>query len=638
MLDKVQSPADLKGLSQETLEEICGEIRSMVAEVCSRNGGHFAPALGVVELTVALHFVLNTPHDKIVWDVGHQSYPHKLLTGRVKEFSTLRQLDGISGFPRRDESPYDTFGVGHASTSISAALGMALARDQKDEKHRVVAVCGDGAMTGGLCFEALNNLGYLAPDMLVILNDNKMSISPNIGAMSRYFNQIVTTDLYNKSKATAENIINRVPAFGKKMVEFSQRLERSIKGLIIPEETFFEKMGIRYLGPVDGHDLKTLIEILNQVKDLKGPILLHVKTVKGKGYPYSESDPEAWHSNSDFVVSTGEKMNGRSVVPVSNVPPPTYTEVFGKTLSALAGVDGRIVAITAAMGKGTGLDIFGEAHPERLFDVGIAEAHAVCSAAGMACEGLRPVVAIYSSFYQRAIDQIIHDVALQKLPVTFALDRAGLVGDDGPTHHGVFDLSFLRMIPDLVVMAPRDEREFQRMIVTAAQYEGPIAYRYPRSRGLGLPLESDIQKVHPIRIGQGEIIREPGSGEEKNVAFLTIGTIATNALRAAELLEEQGFGAAVVDMRFVKPLDRGLLTQIAHEYDLLVTVEENVRAGGFGSAIREALEEIDFHKSILTLGIPDRFVEHGPIPELLKRVNLDAISIADRVKEVLARV
>ncbi|MFP4381652.1 MAG: 1-deoxy-D-xylulose-5-phosphate synthase [Candidatus Sumerlaeia bacterium] len=637
-LEKIKSPEDLRGLRYETLEEICSEIRETVAEVCSCNGGHFAPSLGVVELTVALHRVMDTPKDRLVWDVGHQSYPHKLLTGRFEQFPTLRQMGGLSGFPKRDESPYDTFGVGHASTAISAATGMALARDQQGEDYRVIAVCGDGAMTGGLCYEALNNLGYIGPDMLIILNDNKMSISPNIGAMSHYFNQIVTTDLYNKSKATAETLINRVPAFGKKMVDFSQRLERSIKNLIIPEETVFEKMGIRYLGPVDGHDLKTLIDILNHIKDLKGPILLHVKTVKGKGYPYSENDPEKWHSGADFIISTGEQAIGENQAAPKKHVAPSYTDVFGTTLAKLADKDERIVGITAAMATGTGLDLFAEKHPKRLYDVGIAESHAVCCAAGMACDGLKPVVAIYSSFYQRAYDQIIHDVALQKLPVTFALDRAGLVGHDGPTHHGVFDLSFLRVVPDLVVMAPRDEQEMQRMMKTAAEYDGPIAYRYPRSRGWGLPLEDDADKIQTIPIGQAEIIREPGSGEEKNVAFLSIGTMAYQAHQAADMLQEQGFGAAVVDMRFVKPLDREMLTRIASEYELIVTLEENVRAGGFGSAVREALEEIDFHKSVLTIGIPDAFIEHGPIPELFKKAGLDAISIADRTKQMLATV
>ena len=634
LLDSIQSPQDLKGLRLETLQVLAAEIRQTIARTCSSNGGHFAPSLGVVELTIALLYSLDTPADKIVWDVGHQTYPYKLLTGRAREFHTLRQLGGLSGFPKREESPYDAFGTGHASTSISAALGMALARDRRQENYRVVAVCGDGAMTGGLCYEALNNLGYLRPDMLIILNDNRMSISPNIGAMSRYFNQLITTGLYNRSKETAEDLITRVPAVGKRVVGFSQRLERSIKNLILPEETIFEKMGIRYLGPVDGHDLRLLIDTLEHIRDLKGPILLHVKTVKGKGYPYSESDPERWHSGADFEVSTGEKVENGKTPGKPAARPPTYTEVFSRTLVDLAETDERIVAITAAMEVGTGLDRFGERFPDRLFDVGIAESHAVCCAAGMACEGLRPVVAIYSSFLQRAFDQIIHDVALQNLPVTFALDRAGIVGDDGPTHHGVFDLSYLRMIPGMVIMAPRDEQQLRRMMATAATYDkGPIAYRYPRGRAAGVSLE---EPVRPIPIGTGEILREPWNASEKRAAILSIGTIAANALAAADLLAAAGIGAAVADMRFVKPLDRELLARLAQEYELLVTLEENVVSGGFGSGVNEALGEMGQAKTALILGIPDQWVEQGPCSELLQRCGLDPESIAARIRAALA--
>lgn len=630
-LDKIASPQDLRGFKLETLHELAAEIRHVVADVCSKNGGHFAPALGVVELTIALHYVLECPKDKIVWDVGHQAYPHKLLTGRAKDFHTLRQLNGISGFPRREESPYDAFGVGHASTALSAALGMALARDQKGEDYRVVAVCGDGAMTGGLCYEALNNLGYQRPDMLIILNDNKMSISPNIGAMSHYLNQILTTEIYNKSKATVEDWLNRVPALGKRVVDFSQRVERNIKDLIVPEETVFEKMGIRYLGPVNGHSLPEMIEVLQNIADLKGPILLHVKTVKGKGYKYSESDPENWHSGADFEIQTGRKYSAVTKPEKTKPLPPTFTEAFSIALTDLARDRKDIVAITAAMAKGTGLDRFQEKYPDRLFDVGIAEEHAVTCAAGMACDGLKPVVAIYSSFLQRSFDQIIHDVALQKLPVVFALDRAGLVGDDGPTHHGVFDLSFLRIIPGMVVMAPRNEAELSRMVATALEYnDGPIALRYPRRRGDGAIVQSPYD---PLPIGKGEILREPWSQQEKNVAMLSIGSLAETALQAADLLQKAGIGCGVADMRFVKPLDRDLIDQLAGEYEMLVTLEENVVAGGFGSAVCEALSGHRVLPQVLNIGIPDQWVQHGSQPELLKACGLDAESIRDQVKQ-----
>jgi 1-deoxy-D-xylulose-5-phosphate synthase len=687
-LKKIHSPADLKGLRVETLRQLASEIRGVIADTCSANGGHFAPSLGVVELTLALHSVFDAPRDKIVWDVGHQAYPHKLLTGRLDRFHTLRTLGGISGFPRRDESPCDAFGVGHASTAISAALGMALARDLRGEHYRVVAVCGDGAMTGGLCYEALNNLGYQKPNMLVVLNDNEMSISANIGAMARYFNQFITTGAYNRFKDRVRTQVRRLPWVGETLVRITHKLEGSIKNLILPQETIFEKMGIRYIGPVDGHDLPELLNVLAHVRDLTGPVLLHVKTVKGKGYAYSESEPERWHSNRDFDVATGEKVaptegpSAEPPAPGGPAAPPTYTEVFGRTLVEMAERDRRIVAITAAMPAGTGLTAFARRYGPRFFDVGIAEEHAVCCAAGMASEGMRPVVAIYSTFLQRAFDQIVHDVALQSLPVTFAIDRAGVVGDDGPTHHGVFDLSYLRMIPGMVVMAPRDEAELRRMMATAAAHEsGPIAYRYPRSRGVGVSLEGPAK---PLEIGRGELLREPSEGLRRDVAILTIGTMAASALGAAALLEAEGLGVAVADMRFVKPLDQDLLERLAGEYGLLVTVEENVVSGGFGSAVAEALAAsglapqglvtsdsgasertasalatsafvnsglVDSQLTtsisatsesapsgrfvlppVLTLGLPDAWLEQGPIGELLSRCGLDAPGIAASIR------
>lgn len=627
-LNKIESPEDLRGLRLEALKDLAKEIRHVIAQACSMNGGHFAPSLGVVELTIALHYVMNAPEDKIVWDVGHQAYPHKLLTGRASRFHTLRQMNGISGFPKREESPYDAFGAGHASTSISAALGMAMARDQRGEHYRVIAVTGDGAMTGGLCYEGLNNLGYLGTDMLIILNDNEMSISPNIGAMSRYFNQLITTSLYNRSREAAHELIKKVGPVGKKVLDLGHRIEGSIKNLIVPD-TIFEKMGIRYLGPIDGHNLSELIETLQNVRELKGPILLHVKTMKGKGYKYSELDPERWHSGSDFEIDTGVRM-ANDDAPAPDPAIPTYTEIFSRTLIELARADNRIVAITAAMPTGTGLSRFAKAFPTRCVDVGIAESHAVCCAAGMACQGLRPVVTIYSSFLQRAFDQIIHDVALQKLPVTFAIDRAGLVGEDGPTHHGVFDLSYLRMIPDMVVMAPRDEQQLRAMMLTASTYDGgPIAYRYPRGEAMGVLLDNPIV---PVEIGRGEILLESGGGNGPRVAILTLGPPAAAALSAARTLANENFGVSVTDMRFLKPLDLALLEKVTAEADLVVTVEENVIAGGFGSAVGEALSALGITKHIIMLGVPDRWVEQGPVSTLLALCGIDAEGIARSVR------
>ena len=639
-LGKIRSPEDLKGLSIEALEELAREIRQVIAQTCSRNGGHFAPSLGAVELTIALHRVFSAPRDKIVWDVGHQAYAHKLLTGRADEFHTLRLLDGLSGFPRREESPYDCFGVGHASTAVSAALGMAIARDQRGDDYRVVAVCGDGAMTGGLCYEALNNLGYRGADMLIVLNDNAMSIAPNIGAIARHFHHLVTADFYNKSKRTAKSLIGRVPIVGEKIIGFIRKVEASVKDLILPEETVFEKMGIRYLGPVDGHNLRALIDTLEHIRNLRGPMLLHVKTLKGKGYSYSESDPELWHSGADFAVDTGEKTERVNGELAAGPEAPTYTEVFGRTLVELADTDERIVAITAAMPSGTGLSRFARRFPDRFHDVGIAEAHAVCFAAGLACEGLRPVVAIYSTFLQRAFDQIIHDVALQNLPVTFAIDRAGIVGDDGPTHHGVFDLSYLRMVPNLVVAAPRDEEQLRRIAATAAAYDdGPFAYRYPRGRGQGVKIGTSRE---PVEIGRGEILREPPPGfAGPRVAVFSIGVMAAGALAAAEELSAHGIELAVIDMRFVKPLDRELIERFGRpadrpaEYDLLATVEENVLAGGFGSAVSEAMAEMGIERRVLMIGLPDRWIEHGPIAVLRSRGGIGPEEIAKTIRRAV---
>lgn len=629
-LEKITCPDDLKGLRLEALQELAFEIRQMIAKTCSRNGGHFAPSLGVVELTIALHYVLNAPTDKIIWDVGHQAYAHKLLTGRSRLFHTLRMPGGISGFPKRSESRYDSFGAGHASTSISAALGMALGRDQKGESHNVVAVCGDGAMTGGLCYEALNNIGYLGTDMLIILNDNRMSISPNIGAMSAYFNQLLTANVYNKGKETAEDLMKRVPTVGQKVIDLSHRIERSIKDLIIPEDTIFEKLGIRYLGPIDGHNLPKLIGTLEQIQNLKGPILLHVKTVKGKGYRYSESDPEKWHSGVNFEVATGARVAKKDSSPSAAASLPMYTEIFSQTLVDIARNNEKIVAITAAMSTGTGLDRFAKAFPDRFYDVGIAEGHAVCCAAGMAAEGIRPVVAIYSSFLQRAFDQIIHDVALQNLPVVFAIDRAGIVGEDGPTHHGVFDLSFLRMIPNMVIMAPRDEHQLKSMMTTAMAYnKGPIAFRYPRGKITGTAAP---EKSSAIEIGRGETLQAFQKAKGPRIAIVSIGTMAAKGMAAADMLQKDGFNVAVADMRFVKPLDVDLLLDLAMDADMVVTLEENVLAGGFGSAVNEALAANSCFRRVTMIGLPDAWIEQGAIGSLLDHHGLSAEKIADRVR------
>ena len=630
-LDKIESPDDLKGLNLEALQSLARELRRYIAETCSRNGGHFAPSLGVVELTLALLTVYDTPEDKIVWDVGHQAYPYKILTGRRDAFPSIRKMGGLSGFLKREESPYDAFGAGHASTAISAALGMALARDKKGENHRVVAMVGDGSMTGGLCYEALNNFGQEKPDMLVILNDNEMSISPNIGGISHYFNQLLTTDFYNRYKQSAKELIRKAGAVGERAIGITHRVEGSIKNLILPEETIFEKMGIRYLGPVDGHNLEELLEILEQLRDLSGPMLLHVKTKKGKGYAYSESDPERWHSGADFEIDTGEKVAPAKSKRADTPPTPTYTEVFGKTLVELAEKDERVVAISAAMAVGTGLSEFAKAFPERFHDVGIAETHAVTCAAGMACEGLRPVVTIYSTFLQRAIDHIAHDVALQKLHVTFAIDRAGLVGADGPTHHGAFDLTYLRMWPGVVVMAPRDEEQLRAMMATAASYEdGPICYRYPRAHGVGAPTDGPLE---PVEIGTGEVLRLADEKAQSRVVIVSIGTMAWRAMSVAEGLEKMGIAASVADARFVKPLDENLIKGLAKSHDLVVTLEDNVITGGFGSAVGELLHANAVATPLMALGLPDQWVEHGGIEELFESVGLGVDAITQRIAE-----
>lgn len=619
VLKKLRTPDELKSFSVKQLEVLAGEIREKIIDTVSRTGGHLASSLGVVELTIALHRVLNTPADKIVWDVGHQAYAHKLLTGRLEQFDTLRQLGGISGFPKRDESPYDAFDVGHSSTSISAALGMAAARDCHGSQEKVVAVIGDGSLTGGMAFEALNQAGDQQKNLIVVLNDNEMSISPNVGALSSLINRKMTSELVVRIKKEAENFLSHVPRIGKDLLKVARKAEDSLKGFFTPG-MLFEAFGFDYVGPLNGHRLETLIPALENVANLEGPVLVHVVTRKGKGFEPAERNPSLFHGVGPFDKATGEVRGGKG-------GPASFTGVFGKTLTAMAEKDERIVAITAAMLEGTGLKEFSQRFPQRFFDVGIAEQHAVTFAAGLACQGMRPVVALYSTFLQRAYDNVVHDVALQRLPVTFAIDRAGLVGADGPTHHGVFDFSFLRHIPNMVVMAPRDEIELQRAMLTATLHDGPVAYRYPRGQAFGLPLPDAIE---PFAVGRGEKLRDGN-----DAVIFALGTVCREALLAADMLAGEGLSVGVVDPRFLKPLDKELLVAEARRTGVVVTVEENVRQGGFGSAVLEMLGDEGIAARVLRIGLPDRFVEQGTQPQLHARYGLDAEGIAAGVRNFI---
>lgn len=621
LLKNLETPADLKDFSLNELKSLAAELREQIIDTVADTGGHLASSLGIVELTIALHYVLNSPKDKIIWDVGHQAYAHKLLTGRLDTFSTLRQLHGISGFPKRKESPHDCFDVGHSSTSISAAVGMAVARDSKKLNNKVVAVIGDGSLTAGMAFEALNHAGHLDRNMIIILNDNEMSISPNVGALSSFLSRKMTSRLFVRFKRETETFLNSVPRFGKDLVQLAKRTEDSFKAFVTPG-MLFEAFGIEYVGPIDGHQMDELIETLQNVSRLEGPSLIHVVTRKGKGYKPAEENPSLFHGVGPFNKATGK---------VKSTPEKTrsYTAIFGDYLCQLAEHDERLVAITAAMSTGTGLLPFSDRFPERFFDVGIAEQHAVTAAAGMACEGLRPVVAIYSTFLQRAYDNVLHDVCLQNLPVTFALDRGGLVGADGPTHHGVFDLSYLRHIPNITVAVPRDEIELKRAMLTATQSDGPFAYRYPRGNGLGL-LDSD--DFSPLTIGKGEKLRDGA-----DATLICLGTFAQAAMQAAEKLAEHNIDIAVVDARFLKPLDSELLKSEAKRTGRLITLEENVLAGGFGSAVMELLEQNQLYPKIMRLGLPDAFIEQGSQEELLQIYQLDADSIAKRIQQFLAQ-
>ena len=606
LLNLIDDPADLRKLPRTQLKPLADELRGFVLDSVSKTGGHLSSNLGTVELTIALHYVFNTPEDRIVWDVGHQTYPHKILTGRRDQMHTLRQFNGISGFPRRSESEYDTFGTAHSSTSISAALGMALAARSKGENRHAIAVIGDGSMTAGMAFEALNNAGvYNDINLLVILNDNDMSISPPVGALNRYLARLMSGKFY----AAAKNVGKQV--LPGPMLELAKRFEEHAKGMLMPA-TMFEEFGFNYIGPIDGHDLESLIPTLQNLKQLKGPQFLHVVTKKGQGYKLAEADPVLYHGPGKFNPAEGIKPAAASKL--------TYTQVFGEWLCDMAAADQRLVGITPAMREGSGMVEFERRHPSRYYDVGIAEQHAVTFAAGQACEGMKPVVAIYSTFLQRAYDQLIHDVALQNLDVTFALDRAGLVGADGATHAGNYDIAFLRCIPNMVVMAASDENECRQMLSTAFQYNGPAAVRYPRGAGIGATVEKDLQT---IPLGKGEVCRQG-----HHIAILAFGTMVAPSLAAGDELN-----ATVANMRFVKPLDVDLVKQLAASHDVFVTVEEGSVMGGAGAAVSEALAEVGIVKPILHLGLPDKFIDHGDVAQLLAMSGLDAKGIVASIKK-----
>ncbi len=571
MLERINIPADIRVLTIEELDVLAEEIRKKIIETVSENGGHLASSLGAVELTLALHYVFNTPEAKLVWDVGHQVYAHKIITGRKHEFKTLRKLGGLSGFPKREESIYDVFDVGHSSTSISAGAGLTESRRLTGRNFKVVCIIGDGSMTAGLAFEGLNWAGDRQKDLIIVLNDNEMSISPNVGALSSYLNRIMTGQQMTKLKSRVQAFLKTIPGIGEQMIKITKQAEESFKAFLVPG-MLFEEMGFQYIGPLQGHRLDHLIKNFENIRELKGPILVHVITKKGKGYRFAEEEPARFHGLGPFNPETG-------VCPASTGSPPAYTDVFGRTMMQLAEENPKIVAITAAMRNGTGLDLFAENYPDRFFDVGIAEQHGVTFAAGLALEGIIPVVAIYSTFLQRAYDQVLHDVCLQNLPVVLALDRGGIVGDDGPTHHGLFDYSYLRSIPNMVVMAPKDENELRHMLKTAVYCGGPVSVRYPRGKGEGVPLDADL---HILEIGRGELLRKGG-----DVAIIAIGSTVHPALQAAGMLAKRGVEATVVNSRFVKPLDEELLCAVSDAAGMVVTVEENVLMGGFGSALLE---------------------------------------------------
>ena len=615
ILDSINTPADLKSLSIAELKILAEEIREFIIRTVSQTGGHLAPNLGAVELTLALHYVFDAPTDKIIWDVGHQSYTHKIITGRKDKFHTLRQYGGISGFPSRDESEYDVFGTGHAGTSISAALGIAVARDLKGEDYKVIAVIGDGALTAGMAYEGLNQLGFLKTDMIVVLNDNQMSISKNVGGMSAHLSRIATSPVYRRLKDKLWEMLNELPnTVSEPAIDMMRRIKESIRSLA-GQTTVFEELGISYVGPIDGHDLEQLIDTFKRVKRLRGPYFVHVITQKGYGYRPATYDPTTYHGPGPFDPDTGELIQDNKL---------TYSKLLGRTLAELAADDERIVAVTAAMLAGTGLQYFKERYPERCFDVGIAEQHAVTFSAGLAVEGLRPVCAIYSTFLQRAFDQVIHDVAIQRLPVVFVIDRAGIVGGDGVTHQGIFDISYLRMIPNIVVMAPKDGDEFRDMLYTAIEYEdGPVAIRYPKATVDKVDWRRPMRRIN---IGEAEVLRVGADGN-----IVAIGSMVQTAVEASKILKQRGYDVGIINARFVKPLDRDVLQSIADRP--IITVEENTVVGGFGAAVREMLTGVE----ILNVGIEDEFVKHGSRKQLLEIHGLTPNKIASKVGEFLSQ-
>ena len=617
VLSKVNYPSDIKGLSVQDLKVLCQDIRNYLVDTISEIGGHFGGGLGTVELTVAIHKVFNTPYDQVVWDTGHQAYPHKILTGRKEALKRIRRLNGISGFLKRSESEYDSFGAGHASTSISAALGMAAARDIKEENRKVIAIIGDGAMTGGMAYEAMNNSGVLKSDLVVVLNDNRMSIAPNVWQISNYFTEMIAHPDYNRFKGQIWDLTGKLDHFGDRLRKIASRLETGIKAVITPG-MLFEALGFRYFGPVNGHNIHQLVKLFEQVRELKGPILIHAITEKGKGYKPAEGHSQRLHASTPF-----DKVTGKAIKKGSS--PSSYTKIFGEALVQIVKDNPKVVGITGAMPDGTGLDILQNECPANYFDVGIAEEHAVTFSAGMATQGIIPVVAIYSTFMQRAIDQIVHDVSLQKLHVIFVMDRAGLVGADGPTHHGTFDITYLRMIPDMVIMAPKDESELRDMLYTAVQYgKGAIALRYPRGNALGVDLKEGFDL---IEIGKAERLTNG-----KDVAILALGSMVDYSIKAAEKLTLDGIECEVINMRFAKPLDTDLLDDIAASHTKIITVEENSLPGGFGSGVVEYFADNNYKNDILRIGLPDKYVDHGTQEELHHLLSIDPDGIAARIK------
>jgi 1-deoxy-D-xylulose-5-phosphate synthase len=619
ILSRIDAPADLRTLTEPELKRLSGELREYLIDVISQIGGHLGAGLGAVELAVALHYVFNTPEDQLVWDVGHQAYPHKILTGRREALRTIRQFGGISGFLRREESEYDVFGAGHASTAISAALGVAAARDLSGKKFKVIAVVGDGAMTGGMVYEAMNNAGLQKRNMIVVLNDNNMSIAPNVWSLANYFTELIANPSYNRFKANVWDLAGKLDTLGDRLRRIAGRVEEGIKVVITPG-MLFEALGFRYFGPINGHNLSQMLRIFREVKDLPGPILVHAMTRKGKGYKPAEADVQALHGVTPF-----DKLTGRS--PKAQGGAPSYTKVFGAAVVELAKRNDKVVGITAAMPDGTGLDQLQQALPARFFDVGIAEQHGVTFASGLATQGYIPIVAIYSTFLQRAYDQVVHDAALQNLHIVLCLDRAGLVGADGPTHHGMLDLAYLRCIQNMVVMAPRNENELRHMLYTAVEYRGgPIAIRYPRGNAVGVPPDPSLRL---LPIGRGEVVRQG-----KDIAILAIGNMVDHAERAAGLLAKDGIDAEVVDMKFVKPIDAGLVAAVASRHSRILTVEDHVVDGGFGSAVLETLRAGDINgPRVRVHGVPSRFIEHGTQAELYAMLKLDAPGIASVVKD-----